>query len=106
MTVQREAAFGLGELVRHRLFDYRGVIADVDPEFSLSEDWYERMAKTRPPKDAPWYRVLVHGAEHETYVAERNLLPDESGKPVNHPAIDEVFEAFEEGGYRPRGRAM
>lgn len=106
MSIQQQAAFGVGQLVKHRLFEYRGVVADVDPQFNLSEAWYQRMAKTQPPKDRPWYRVLVHGAEHETYVAERNLEIDDSGEPVSHPAVEQVFEAFENGGYRPRGRSM
>ncbi|MFI0460110.1 MAG: heat shock protein HspQ, partial [Candidatus Thiodiazotropha endolucinida] len=76
MTLDLEttkAKFGVGELVYHRLFDYRGVIVDVDAKFMLSDEWYDQVARTRPPKDQPWYRVLVHSANNETYVAERNL---------------------------------
>lgn len=91
--------FTIGQLVHHRLFDYRGVVVDVDPEFSLSDEWYEQVAKSRPPKDAPWYRVLVGGAFHETYVAERNLEPDDLGAPIEHPLIAEFFDAFENGHY-------
>jgi heat shock protein HspQ len=86
-------------LVHHRLFDYRGVIFDVDPEFQSSEEWYRTVAKSRPPKDKPWYHVLVHDARHTTYVAERNLEPDEITAPVNHPLIDQVFIRFEKGRY-------
>jgi len=106
MTTVNQAKFQVGELVQHKLFEYRGVVADVDPSFQLSEDWYRQMAKTRPPKDKPWYRVLVDGAGHETYVAERNLKPDDSDKPVKHPAVDDFFAEFEGGRYRPRGRWM
>jgi heat shock protein HspQ len=59
-----EARLQVGQVVRHRLFDYRGVIYDVDPVFSLSEEWYEQMARSRPPKDQPWYHVLVDDDSH------------------------------------------
>ena len=91
--------FAIGDLIRHRLFDYRGVIVDVDPTFQSTEEWYETVAKSRPPKDKPWYHVLVHGASHSTYVAERNLEPDESTDPIVHPMIDQVFTRFENGRY-------
>ncbi|MBT8470602.1 MAG: heat shock protein HspQ, partial [Deltaproteobacteria bacterium] len=89
----------IGQLVHHKLFEYRGVVVDVDPEFSLSDEWYDQVAKSRPPKDVPWYRVLVGGAIHETYVAERNLEPDELGAPIEHPALIDFFDAFEDGHY-------
>lgn len=100
------ARFSIGELVRHVLFDYRGVVYDVDPVFSASEEWYEQVARTRPPKDRPWYRVLVHEAGHVTYVAERNLQKDPSPEPISHPAVDRVFERFENGRYVPRRLAQ
>ena len=87
----RTARFAVGDVVRHRLFDYRGVVYDVDPEFMLSERWYEEVARSRPPKDEPWYRVLVHGATHETYVAERNLEPDPGDEPIVHPLVEVLF---------------
>ena len=96
------AKFSVGELIHHHLFDYRGVIFDVDPEFQGSEEWYGQMAQSRPPKDEPWYHVLVHDAVHTTYVAEQNLGPDDSGDPVRHPALDDVFDKFEDGHYRRR----
>jgi heat shock protein HspQ len=101
----RVARFSIGRLVSHRLFGYRGVVFDVDPEFRLPEEWYEQVARSRPPKDRPWYHVLVDGADHVTYVAERNLDPDTDGGPVRHPMLSELFEAFENGVYRPRQRA-
>ncbi len=100
----RRARFGIGQLVHHRLFGYRGVVIDVDPEFRGSEIWYRQMARTRPPKDRPWYHVLVHDAEHRTYVAERNLEPDPSPGPVAHPQLDRYFAAFDGRVYRPHGR--
>ncbi|MCG8556683.1 MAG: heat shock protein HspQ [Proteobacteria bacterium] len=97
--------FTIGQLVQHKLFGYRGVIVDIDSQFALSEQWYERMARSRPPKDRPWYSVLVHDADHQTYVAERNLEPDPSGEPVQHPALREFFDAMR-GGYYLRERDM
>jgi heat shock protein HspQ len=101
-----EAKFAVGQLIRHLLFGYRGVIFDVDPEFSGSEDWYQQMALSRPPKDRPWYHVLVHDAQHTTYVAERNLERDDSGEPVRHPMLDELFEGMVDGRYVARRRGL
>jgi heat shock protein HspQ len=100
------ARFAVGMVIRHRLFGYRGAIADVDADFRLSEAWYASMARSRPPRDEPWYRVLVDGGEHETYVAERNLERDDSDEPIRHPAVDEFFDLFEAGRYRPREYRM
>jgi heat shock protein HspQ len=94
------ARFSIGELVHHRLFDYRGVIVDVDPKFQSTEEWYEEVAKSRPPKDKPWYHVLVHKAAHTTYVAETNLERDESVDPISHPMVEHFFSHFENGRYR------
>ncbi len=96
---QERARFGVGALVQHRLFGYRGVVFDVDATFEGSDEWYDQMARTRPPKDAPWYHVLVHDATHTTYVAERNLEPDPSGAPVRHPLLEHFFDVFEGGRY-------
>ena len=91
--------FAIGQLVHHVLFDYRGVIADVDPIYSGSEEWYEQVARSRPPKDQPWYRILVDGADHMTYVAERNLEADPSAEPITHPLVEQYFSDFEDGRY-------
>ena len=93
------AHFSVGDLVHHKLFEYRGVVVDVDPHLMLSDEWYESVARSRPPKDEPWYRVLVHDAIHETYVAEQNLEPDSSGTPIRHPLIDVCFSSFSDGHY-------
>ena len=98
-TSTANARFSVGQLIHHHLFDYRGVIADVDPVFQGSEEWYEQMARSRPPKDAPWYHVLVHNATHTTYVAEQNLEAGPSDDPVRHPMIKEIFDGFENGRY-------
>jgi heat shock protein HspQ len=91
--------FFVGQLVHHKKFDYRGVIIDVDAQFSGTETWYQQVALSRPPKDRPWYHVLVHNSNQLTYVAERHLEPDQSKAPVNHPAIDMYFDGFENGAY-------
>ena len=99
-----QARFAVGDLVHHRLFDYRGVIVDVDPSFQSWDDWYEAVALSRPPKDKPWYHVLVHEAAHTTYVAERNLEPDASVVPIRHPKLDSIFSRFESGRYVRAGQ--
>ena len=97
-----DAGFSIGELIHHSLFDYRGVIFDVNPVFQGSEEWYEQVARSRPPKDQPWYHVLVHGAGHTTYVAERNLEPDLTREAISHPLVDVYFKEFSDGVYRLR----
>lgn len=99
---QRVAKFSVGQVIQHNLFDYRGVIIDVDPTYQKDDVWYERMARTRPPKDQPWYQVLVHESDSETYVAERNLRLDGSLKPVENPRVEMYFLSFSEGKYFPK----
>lgn len=94
--------FNIGQLIHHRKFGYRGVIVDVDPVFQGSEAWYELVARSRPPRDQPWYHVLVHDGSHSTYVAERHLEPDAEGTQINHPALGEFFQAFVDGRYMVR----
>lgn len=88
-------------MVRHRLFDYRGVIFDVDPTFQGTDEWYEEVAQTQPPKDRPWYHVLVHDADHTTYVAERNLQVDSSDEAIDHPLVRQLFKEKTDGFYLP-----
>lgn len=95
----KQAKFSIGQCIQHRLFDYRGVIVDVDAEFLGSDEWYDEVARSRPPKDEPWYHVLVHDADNETYVAERNLARDGTCEPVNHPLLNEFFTGFDQGVY-------
>jgi len=97
-----ESAFFIGQIVHHKLFDYRGVIYDVDPSFQGSEAWYLEVARTRPPKDRPWYHVLVDGQSATTYVAERNLERCEDLAPIEHPLLSQLFADFKDGAYRPR----
>ena len=96
---QRRASFSPGQLVHHLRFDYRGVVVDVDATFCGSDEWYEQVARSRPPKDAPWYHVLVDGAQHMTYVAEQNLEIDSSGESVSHPLLRYYFGEFRESRY-------
>ncbi len=96
-----EAAFSVGQLVQHRLFGYRGVVYDVDASFQLTDEWYDQMARSRPPKDRPWYHVLVHTAAHTTYVAQRNLQADESNEPIDHPLVSQLFGELLGNRYEP-----
>jgi heat shock protein HspQ len=91
--------FAIGELVHHRRFKYRGVIVDVDPRFQATEEWYQAVALSRPPKNKPWYHVLVDDAIHSTYVAERNLEPDKNTDPITHPMLWRIFSRLEGGRY-------
>lgn len=100
MTVS--AKFFVGQIVHHSRFDYRGVVVDVDATFQGTESWYDQVARSRPPKDQPWYRVLVDGGEYETYVAERHLEPAPDTTPVSHPELARLFNRYSDGAYRRR----
>ena len=95
-----QVKFSVGELVHHRLFGYRGVIVDVDQDFQATEEWYKAVAKSRPPKNKPWYHVLVHESDHSTYVAEQNLEPDDEMEPITHPMVEQFFSRFDHGRYK------
>ena len=99
------ARFSIGDVVRHRLFDFRGVIFDIDPVFANSEEWYQSIpADIRPPKDQPFYHLLAENSESSyiAYVSQQNLVADDEGEPVDHPAIPGLFEGFSGGRYRLR----
>ncbi|MBX3597181.1 MAG: heat shock protein HspQ [Rhizobiaceae bacterium] len=105
MTDAKTAKFRIGQVVRHRLFPFRGVIFDVDPQFANSDEWYESIpVEARPRKDQPFYHLLAENAETEyiAYVSEQNLLDDTSGEPVQHPQIAEFFDRLPDGGYAPK----
>ena len=100
-----KARFGIGDVVRHRLFDFRGVIFDVDPTFANSEEWYEAIPEDiRPSKDQPFYHLLAENAEQSyiAYVSQQNLIQDESEEPIDHPAIAAYFAGFDDGRYQLR----
>lgn len=104
----KQAKFQIGQLVRHRFYPFRGVIFDVDPEFANTEEWWLAIPEPiRPRKDQPFYHLLAENAEasYVAYVSEQNLLPDDSGTPISHPQVDELFAGIENGRYVCR-RAM
>lgn len=106
MSVEtKTASFTVGELVHHQMFDYRGVVVDVDSEFNGTEEWYEQVAKSRPPKDQPWYHVLVDQSDRQTYVAQRNLDVEPDPRPIEHPLVDLFFEDFRDGIYITRSKS-
>jgi heat shock protein HspQ len=97
------ARFGVGDVVRHRVFDFRGVVFDIDPVFANSDEWYDAIPEqVRPSKDQPFYHLLAENAESSyiAYVSQQNLLADEEGGPVEHPAIGDLFDQDDEGRYR------
>jgi heat shock protein HspQ len=99
------ARFGIGDVVRHRIFDFRGVIFDVDPVFANSDEWYESIPEAiRPSKDQPFYHLLAENAEtnYVAYVSQQNLVTDDSDEPIDHPAIPTMFDGLEDGRYQLR----
>jgi len=106
-TISGLAEFQIGQVVRHRLFPFRGVIFDVDPQFANTEEWWESIPEElRPRRDQPFYHLLAENEQtsYIAYVSQQNLLPDESHGPVSHPAIAEVFAGYQDGRYvlKPR----
>jgi heat shock protein HspQ len=102
VTQVRQARFQIGQVVRHRFYPFRGVIFDVDPEFANTEEWWLSIPETmRPRKDQPYYHLLAENAEstYIAYVSEQNLVADETGEPVAHPQVDEMFAGVENGRY-------
>jgi len=89
------AKFFIGQIIYHNRFNYRGVIVGIDAEFSHSEYWYESMATSRPPKNKPWYNVLVDQSFQLTYVAERNLLANEDCRQIDHPYLGHYFDKYD-----------
>ena len=93
-----DARFGIGSVVRHRMFDFRGVVFDIDPVFANSDEWYEAIPeKLRPRRDQPFYHLLAENEEgsYTAYVSQQNLLEDAEGGPVGHPEIGQMFEGFD-----------
>src|SRR4030081_3531503 len=105
MIKARTAKFQIGQIVRHRIFSFRGVIFDIDPVFNNTEEWWLSIPEeVRPHKDQPFYHLLAENSESEyvAYVSEQNLLPDDSGEPIRHSQVAEIFVKDKSGGYRPR----
>ena len=99
-----EANFSIGQIVQHQLFNYRGVIIDVDYNYLGTEQWYDQVARSRPPKNSPWYHVLVDNAVHQTYVAERNLENSIDIAAIHHPMLQHYFTDMQNGYYQLRTR--
>jgi len=103
------AKFSIGQVVRHRIYPFRGVIFDIDPEFNNTEEWWQSIPEhVRPRKDQPFYHLLAENEETEyvAYVSEQNLVPDTSGEPLRHPQINEIFERTSDGSFLPRSRPL
>jgi heat shock protein HspQ len=109
MNKIRIAKYTIGQVVRHRVYPFRGVVFDIDPLFSNTEEWYESIpAEVRPHKDQPFYHLFAENAETEyvAYVSEQNLLPDESGEPIRHAQVAEIFDRDDDGAYRRRNALL
>jgi len=105
MIKARTAKFQIGQIVRHRIFSFRGVIFDIDPEFNNTEEWWLSIPEdVRPHKDQPFYHLLAENADSEyiAYVSEQNLVPDISDEPLRHPQVSELFEDLRDGIFRFR----
>jgi heat shock protein HspQ len=105
MNKIRNAKYQIGQVVKHRLYAFRGVVFDIDPIFDNTEEWYQAIpAEVRPHKDQPFYHLFAENdqTEYVAYVSEQNLLADTSGEPLRHPQISEVFVKDRRGGYRQR----
>jgi len=103
MGTVRQAKFTVGQVVRHRIYPFRGVIFDIDPEFDNTEEWWLSIPEEiRPDKEQPFYHLLAENADTEyiAYVSEQNLLPDDTGKPLRHPQLNELFAEGSDGRYR------
>lgn len=101
----REAKFGIGQVVRHRLYPFRGIIFDVDPVFANTEEWWLAIPEhARPRKDQPFYHLLAENEDssYVAYVSQGNLVADAEGGPVDHPTVRQLFESFKDGRYRMR----
>lgn len=105
MALKKNAKFQLGQVVRHRVYEFRGVVFDVDPIFSNTDEWWESIPEdVRPTKDQPFYHLLAENEDTEyiAYVSEQNLLADDTGEPVRHPQVGELFDEVDQGIYRAR----
>ena len=109
MSKTQTAKFQIGQIVRHRLYPFRGVVFDIDPEFDNTDEWWLSIPEeVRPHKDQPFYHLLAENSESEyvAYVSEQNLLPDSSKDPVRHPQVSEMFVRDKSGAYRPRNHSL
>ena len=103
--LKAQARFAIGDIVKHRLHDFRGVVFDIDPVFANSEEWYDSIpAEVRPKREQPFYHLLAESddSSYVAYVSQQNLMADGDGGPVDHPSIDQIFDDFADGHYRMR----
>ena len=103
--LQTKARFAIGDVVKHRQYDFRGVIFDIDPVFANSEEWYQSIpAEVRPHRDQPYYHLLAENEDESyvAYVSQQNLLVDRDGGPVDHPSLSQMFDEYADGRYRMR----
>ncbi len=99
------ARFAPGDIVRHRMFDFRGVVFDIDPVFANTDEWYEAIPEElRPPKEQPFYHLLAENGDSSyiAYVSQQNLVADGDGGPIDHPEVETMFDGLERGRYRVR----
>ena len=105
IKVQKDPLFNIGDIVKHRIYPFRGVIVDVDPEFSNTEEWYESIpAEIRPSRNQPYYHLMAENTEtfYTAYVSQQNLVDDGDNGPLDHPDLDEIFSGMEKGKYHLR----
>ena len=105
----QEAKFSIGQVVKHKLFPFRGVVFDVDPEFSNTEEWMQAIPEpVRPARNQPFYHLFAENSEshYVAYVSEQNLIADDSGEPVEHPQIELLFDETDDGAYKLRPEAL
>ena len=105
IKVNRDPLFNIGDIVKHRIYPFRGVIVDVDPEFSNTEEWYQSIpAEIRPSRNQPYYHLMAENTEtfYTAYVSQQNLIDDGENGPLEHPDLDEIFSGMEKGKYHLR----
>ena len=105
IKVHKDPLFNIGDIVKHRIYPFRGVIVDVDPEFSNTEEWYQSIpAEIRPSRDQPYYHLMAENTEtfYTAYVSQQNLVDDGDNGPLEHPDLDEIFSGMEKGKYHLR----
>lgn len=105
----QEAKFSIGQVVKHKLFPFRGVVFDVDPEFSNTEEWMQAIPEpVRPDRNQPFYHLFAENSDshYVAYVSEQNLIADDSGEPVEHPQIELLFDETDDGAYKLRPEAL
>ncbi len=97
----QQAEYNIGDIIFHREHDFRGVIVDVDPQFEGSEEWYDMYTSNQPPKNGPWYHILVDEESSMAYVSEQNICTDSDQGEIENPMIDDLFSKYDSGHYLP-----